>query len=120
MASFKRFDGERGQAVEAEDKVSCLFCGRQSDRETLSKYGARCGKCYAEWLGSTPAQATALTIAEKRAIAEKMSGIGRTPAKAWAHVLRAREEAGDPLSRLQKRMWREALGEDSETKGNNK
>ena len=49
---------------------------------------------------------------ERLAVLENLKTVLKGPKdpKAWAHKLRQREEARESLSRIQKSMWRDALG----------
>ncbi len=56
-----------------------------------------------------------LTHAEKLAALQKLRAVqagqvGERQPRAWAHELRAREEAGEPLTPAQRDAWRAALG----------
>lgn len=53
-----------------------------------------------------------MTAEEKLAVLENLKTVLKGPKdpKAWAHKLRQREGAGESLSRIQKSMWRDALG----------
>ena len=54
-----------------------------------------------------------VTLEEKQAILLELKkvvqGFGRQDPKAWAYALKAREEAGEQLSPLKRKMWRDAL-----------
>jgi len=47
------------------------------------------------------------------ALREELRARAVGPARAWAHALRERERAGAALRKIQRRAWREVLGEPS-------
>jgi len=87
-----------GRPPALENRMPCRRCGTQTLVGTLNHYGARCFRCYGEYC--TEPQQRPMFEADKR--------VGGP--KAWAHALRAREEAGERLSLAQRTMWREAIG----------
>lgn len=76
---------------------SCIFCGRATAHDTLATLGARCAPCYRGYCES--ASKPTPDVGDKR----------KGNPKEWAHALKAREEAGERLSGVQRTMWRAAL-----------
>ena len=92
-------------------QMACKWCTKLTDTTELTTYGARCWACYSAYCreGQAP-QYAQLTRDDKRAILEKLRSIGmpKNP-KAWAYSLKEREEAGEVLSSVQRKAWRDAL-----------
>lgn len=78
------------------DRMPCNRCGTPTLRSTLNHYGARCFECYRSWCNEPQ---TRPYVGDK----------ATDGPKAWAHALKAREEAGERLSLGQRTMWRDAL-----------
>jgi hypothetical protein len=76
----------------------CTGCGAPTPWETMSRLGARCELCYAAYC-ARPRPAPHLPQVPS----------AQNP-KAWAWALRERELAGARLSRVQREMWRAAIG----------
>ena len=91
--------------------LPCNRCGSATPRHVLSRTGALCHGCIDAWRREAPAKHGVFSIEEKRAIVSKLGGIGSANPRAWAHLLKAREQAGERLPGYSKRAWREALGE---------
>jgi len=117
---MKTFDDRSGKAKASEghkeygnpedELMPCSECHGSAPRKVLVMFGSLCSGCYERYRNRST-DVGVFTHQEKRAIVEKIAGIGRSDSKAWAHILKAREKAGDRLSSLQRRMWREALRE---------
>lgn len=92
----------------------CTVCGKQTDRDDMATFGARCRECFRGYcnelnrdIGSVKTREDKLEIlAWLRSVFEKPQD-----PKAWAHRLREKEESGQHVPPLQRRMWREALRE---------
>lgn len=54
-------------------------------------------------------QTRSFSDAERMVILRRVKEIGTTTGKSWALALKARDEAGDRLSSLQRRYYKEAL-----------
>lgn len=119
MSIFKT--QKRDQAI-ADDYLStqmaCGLCKRMVETQELSSYGARCRTCYEAYLAEkNPAgwPSRPLTPDERMAVRDRgtkalrMLAEMRTDPKRWARVLQEREEAGDVLTPIQSRAWKEAL-----------
>ena len=114
------FNSKRDLAVadEARDGyLACRTCRGLTLRETLVNRGGMCQPCYdayfaeanPNWWPNRP-----LTHDERGAIIRKaqrgLASIGMQQDKRrWALTLKAREEGGEMLSRLQASAWRKAL-----------
>jgi hypothetical protein len=122
MSTTRRtaFDDRRDQRVADDfhkDHLPCRWCQASTPVADLAEYGARCRRCYdaycAEANPRNRRNVGPLTLAEKRAVISAIANVGkgvpRGP-KDWAHRLRERELAGEQLSILQRKCWREALG----------
>lgn len=85
------------EAVDPGDRLlPCAFCQSPTKHKVLATLGARCQGCFKAYCERLPA---APNVGDKR-----------QGAKSWAYALKEREESGELLSGLQKRMWRECLG----------
>lgn len=103
---FSLFDDEQpplpphGNAPRAKDaearRLPCAWCKEPTLVATLTQYGARCFRCY---------EASCRTQQPSPAIGDKRKG----GPKAWAHSLKAREQAGERLTPAQQAAWRDAL-----------
>jgi hypothetical protein len=80
--------------------LPCGWCQTMTDRAALSTYGARCFRCYQAYCREPQPGGSLPSKAEKDA----------NP-RAWAYALKAREEAGEPLTIVQMQAWREAIRE---------
>lgn len=71
--------------------------------------------------GEPPVQTERLSFADKREILANLSALPKRWAcrdpKAWAHAMRAREEAGEPLNGMERASWRRAVGSDAASAG---
>jgi hypothetical protein len=83
----------------------CGFCGKLTPGPQLAAYGARCARCYAAYCESPPQAPD--WMADKRTDGPK----------AWAQVLKAREQRGERLSPAQRDMWRWSLGPGADSEG---
>jgi hypothetical protein len=93
--SYKSTVRDEDNAI-AEDRLPCRYCGKPTLRETLTQYGARCFRCYEDYLA--------------KALSERVDvGDQRKSLKSWAHALKRRHESGEPLSRYQITAYQEAL-----------
>lgn len=115
------FDERRDQEVAADylaNHAPCRWCGNQAPREELSRYGARCEPCYRDWCAQAnpswwpnrplqPHERDAVIRRAKKAVA-RLRANPQDP-KGWAHRLKAREDAGENLSPVQREAWRIAL-----------
>lgn len=115
------FSAKRDAAIAADylaHHAACRFCGHSTPTDDLATYGARCRQCYDAYLAEanpawwpnrrlTPDERASVIRKAKRALAT-LGANNRDP-KAWAHALKAREEAGEKLSRTQREAWRDAL-----------
>lgn len=89
--------GKAPAAIDPFGPLPCRLCGMLTQRAMLAQYGARCLNCYELWRGESQPSPY---VGDKRVDGPK----------AWAHALKAREQAGERLSIAQRTMWREALG----------
>lgn len=114
------FDERQDRQVADEHLANfapCTFCGRSDERENISKYGARCGECYASYCRGTSGNAAPKSLAERIAVLQKLRGVLAgtfSDPKAWARKLQAREHGGERLTLVQRQAWREALPEVAE------
>ena len=76
---------------------ACALCGRMTTYDILSMLGARCSTCYGRYLRE-PQSANLPSVKHQ------------DDPRAWAKKLRERAQAGERLSPVQQRAWREALG----------
>jgi len=83
-------------ANESGITMACIRCNTVTAVETLSKFGARCYQCYAEY------------CREKNSNAEFYESSANT--HTWATRLRDRERSGSSLTKFQKESWRTVLG----------
>ncbi len=119
MSSYR--NSRRDEAV-ADDYLAnhapCRWCGNSTPRDDLSRYGARCEPCYQAWCAEAnpswwpnrplqPHEREALMRHAKKAVAKLRAK--KPDPRAWAHALKAREEAGERLSPVQRDAWRIAL-----------
>ena len=110
-AAKTRGDDHIAETNNPEDELmQCRWCGGMAKRIDLSMGGARCVPCYRDYLDQGVRHHGALSPDEKRAVLRKLGLIGKSAPREWAHLLKAREEAGEKLSSIQRRFWREALG----------
>ena len=84
-----------------ERLLPCAFCGTPAKHKVLATLGARCSPCFRAYCEAPPQASN---------VGDKRTGGPR----AWAYALKAREEAGERLSGVQRRMWRAAIGECAE------
>lgn len=98
--------------------LPCNRCGTSTPREDLERLGARCRSCFEafqaeanpSWWPNRP-----LTQSERAAVIRKarqglaQMGQSQRDPRQWAHDLKAREDAGERLSPVQKQAWRDAL-----------
>lgn len=94
---------------------TCSCCSAQALWETLSLYGGRCPRCYAEYLRDRTPNSTgpAMTREERQGLVQHLKAMlqrmSAAPSKDWALKLKAREEKGEKLSQAQREAWRTAL-----------
>jgi len=101
------------------DHLPCGCCGFRTDRETLSRYGARCDSCYSVWLREVPADPRPMTPQVRAEIVGRLRQLTQpVHPKAWAHRLQQREQRGEQLSMASRHAWREALGLPREASAN--
>jgi len=117
------FDEHRDRQVAGEylaNIAECMACHGMAPRDDLTLYGARCRPCYDAWCAAAnPAWMPnrALTPEERAKLRQHIrNGVAKiaaqaTGTKTWAHRLQAREAAGEKLSEVQRKAWRDALGE---------
>ena len=114
MSTYK--NSRRDTAI-ADEYLSghfpCSHCGQMAPREDLSNFGARCYGCFQSYCAEKNADVGCTrTLQDKLEILEALRSIAKASAqgsKDWAKRLQAREEAGEELSVVQRRSWREAL-----------
>lgn len=75
--------------------LPCRTCGTLTKRSALSMFGARCHQCYLMYCRMPQSYVD--------------TGNKNDSPKAWAYALKKREENGEPLSSVQRTMWRAAL-----------
>ena len=113
----ERADQQR--AAEFNDKFApCLFCGCAEEREKLSLFGARCEECYRSYVRGDRKYGPPMTLEQRQSVVARVKALaarGPEPGRGWAYALKAREEAGEPLSIAQKDAWRRALREERES-----
>lgn len=109
------FDDRRDLQIADEHMVGvmpCEFCGAQTEWETLSQYGARCGPCFTQYCTGgkknppmpSREEKTDILLRLKSAIFGKLQG-----PRAWAYKLKSMEDAGVSLTRTQSDAWRVAI-----------
>lgn len=112
---------KRDEAV-ADDYLAshakCTFCGSLAPHADIARFGARCQECYSAycaevnpswWPNRTlSADERAKVIRKARRSLQALGSASKSP-RAWAHALKAREDAGDRLTAPQASAWREAL-----------
>lgn len=76
--------------------MQCTFCGAPTAWETLSRLGARCQACFDRFCRE---HQPAPDVGDRREMGSR----------AWAHALKARDEAGERLTPYQKWAWRRVL-----------
>lgn len=103
----RTFDDRADSALQAPEMgdpgdrlLPCAFCGNATKHKVLATLGARCAKCFRRYCESAPPAPD--------------SGDKRIGPKSWAYRLKAREQAGERLSPVQRRFWREALRHEAE------
>lgn len=96
-AAREAIAAQGGPAADTEHRLPCTVCGTATLHATLAQYGARCWSCFDAYCRERPATPT---------LAFTRPSHGD---KAWAHQLRHREQQGEALPALQRRMWRQAL-----------
>lgn len=99
VSSVRRKMAEQ-QAVDPE--LPCRACSMLAPRATLSNHGGLCGSCCA-------AYRRAPRPAPRIAAAALPEGMAPKHPKAWAYRLKARDEAGEQLSPLQRELYVDAL-----------
>jgi hypothetical protein len=77
----------------------CTFCGDSAAHATLATFGARCGRCYAEYCRNPP-----------KGVNVPASAVpGDAGGLAWAYRLRWRHQQGEKLTTTQIGAYTEAL-----------
>lgn len=98
--------------------LPCRFCNVQTPTDDLERFGARCGQCYQAYLAEANPRwwpNRQLTHDERAAVIRKARkvlaqfGQQQGDPRQWASALQSRENAGERLTIVQKRFWREAL-----------
>jgi hypothetical protein len=79
----------------------CRFCGSPAPFETLVMFGARCSRCYGNYV-------------HESIRAPKVPLDAKAHSKAWAHNLKARLDAGERLSSVQRQMMADVLPKEQE------
>lgn len=96
MKSFREVRQElMTQTGDAPPEMACRWCGKMTSVGSLNAYGARCFKCYEDYCRASQSYVD--------------TGNKNDSPKAWAYALKKREENGEPLSSVQRTMWRAAL-----------
>lgn len=85
-----------------ENRRPCMVCSKSTLTKTLSNYGGRCFGCFESYCQAAPA-------APSGSARIPHNPLGGAMDRSWARRLQMREQLGEPLSKLQKTMWREAL-----------
>lgn len=112
----EHFDARRDQAM-ADDFLSghavCRDCGNGAERETLSSLGGKCWTCYEAYRTQGRRPGPMPSPEQQRAILRRLKAAMSSTShpRAWAHRLKEREEAGEPLSLTARQAWRAALRE---------
>jgi hypothetical protein len=94
-----------------EQRRPCMICSKSTLTKTLSNYGARCFECFEHYCQAAPA-------ADNGGARIPHNPLGGAMDRSWARRLQMREQLGEPLSKLQKTMWREALKRELAEPGN--
>lgn len=89
----------RPPRLENDPSMPCSWCDTPTARSTLNTFGARCYRCYRAYCEAYQPVPLLPAIGEK----------AMNP-KAWAKTLQQREKNGERLSPVQRQMWRDALG----------
>ena len=98
------FDEHRDAKVADEylgAHAPCTFCGKQTGKDDLNTYGARCFDCYREYCGQGrhyPSLSRADRAAMARRVREALSGGLRLPGREHIAQLQRRADAGEDLS----------------------
>ena len=114
------FDSRRDQAIADETysgQAKCTVCGKWAEQEEISSHGSRCRSCFRGYCNELNRDIGSVhTKEDKLEICAWLRGVMQAPAdpKSWATRLRDKEQAGETITRLQARMWRAALGEQSQ------
>lgn len=114
MSSYKNRAG-RDQSIAdgyLRDHGTCRRCATPTEREVLSGHGGLCFPCFKAYCREAPSSHVQ-PHRRGEVIAKLRDAIGETGSdpKRWARELRRREQAGEPLSRVQRVAWRQALRE---------
>lgn len=107
----------RRDAAIADDYLAnhlpCRQCKALSERDTLTAMGGLCRGCYGAWCtAGNPPDMRRTTSAQRIAALQGLRaslGASKTNPRQWALDLRAREVAGEVLSKAQALAWRKAL-----------
>ncbi len=111
------YDERRDQKIADEFTSSllpCKSCGIQTERDTLTEYGARCGACYTFYITDGRPLPAMPSLAQRKAAVERLRGLVGASGNpmGWVDKLKAREAAGERLNMAQrdalKRAQREA------------
>lgn len=95
---------ETATRMQAADRLACMWCGRDTPREMLAQYGARCRSCFDAYCADVPPRAPG-----------PPEGVVPPGPKAWAHRLKWRHEHGERLSQTQIWMYQTCLKGDGTT-----
>ena len=100
MSNIKRaaFDETRQPREETHDVLSCRFCGKETARQTLSDFGARCYACFSEYCRAPQSRPHVPD-----------SAVPAGASYAWAHRLRYRHQTGERLTKAQIDAYRWVL-----------
>lgn len=84
------------EKMAAPEILQCSFCGKPTQRETLSQYGARCFSCYEDYCRRSMPPPRDVGVKDK-------------DPKSWAWALKARHESGERLTKAQIDAYMAAL-----------
>jgi hypothetical protein len=106
------FDERRDQQIAGDylgSHMACNSCGAMTDKETLTNYGARCGRCFQGYLLQgqpvrrlTPDERRAVVARVRQALGRMAGGISVGHAAGVAARLRTLQGSGMRLTDSQK------------------
>lgn len=89
---------ETANRMQTTDRLTCGWCGRDTQRETLATYGARCRPCFDAYCAEKPPR-----------VEQPPAGVVPPGPRAWAYRLQWRHQQGERLTPAQVSMYRECL-----------
>lgn len=97
---------KKAEIVEESQSLKCSVPGCNNPW-TVDLGRGRCS--LHQWEQQEQQQGRPFSDAEKLAVLRRIKQIGAVSGKSWALALKARDEAGDRLTSLQRKFYKEAL-----------